>query len=93
MHSRNQKKDAIFCEGTCQAWLHRQCAGLTEQAFSFLTNYQCISSDHHLISFNTCYKYTISKPVTKETFNYARGDFASLNEYLLTCDYSVCSII
>jgi len=45
--------------------------------------YQCISSDHHLITFNTCYKYTTSKPVTKKIFNYARGDFVSLNEY--TC--------
>jgi len=51
--------------------------------------YQCIPSDHYLISFTTCYKYTTSKPVTKEIFNYARGDFVSLNEYLLICDYSV----
>ena len=26
-------QDAIFCEGSCQAWLHRGCAGLSKSAF------------------------------------------------------------
>ena len=34
----NNCQDAIFCEGVCKAWLHRQCAGLSRQAFSLLTN-------------------------------------------------------
>jgi len=25
--------DAVFCEGDCQGWLHRQCAGVTHPAF------------------------------------------------------------
>ena len=50
--------------------------------------YQCIPSDHHLITFNTCYKFTTTIPVIKdrEVFDYAKGDYVSLNEYLLGCD-------
>ena len=33
-----KRQEAIFCEGDCQAWLHRRCAGLTKQAFRFLSN-------------------------------------------------------
>ena len=25
--------EAVFCEGSCQGWLHRKCAGLTHLAF------------------------------------------------------------
>ena len=50
--------------------------------------YQCIPSDHHLITFNTCYKITTTISVTKdrEVFDYAKGDYVGLNEYLLGCD-------
>ena len=30
-HKKGQ--DAIFCDGTCQSWLHRRCAGLSRTAF------------------------------------------------------------
>ena len=37
--------DAVFCEGNCQGWLHRKCAGLTRPAFEKLgepnTQYLC----------------------------------------------------
>ena len=26
-------QDSIFCDGLCQGWLHRRCAGLTKKAF------------------------------------------------------------
>ena len=26
-------EDAVFCEGECQGWLHRRCAGITRTAF------------------------------------------------------------
>ena len=51
--------------------------------------YQCISSYHHLITLAICCKNIIPKPVTKETFNYAKGDYVGLNEYLLNCDFGV----
>ena len=51
--------------------------------------YQYISSDHHLITFAICCKNIIPKPLTKETFNYAKGDYVGLNEYLLNCDLGV----
>ena len=37
---------SIFCEGECQSWLHKSCAGLTEQAFKYFSKstipYQCL---------------------------------------------------
>ena len=27
-------QDAVFCEGSCQGWMHRGCAGLTKAAFT-----------------------------------------------------------
>lgn len=31
-------QDAIECEGLCRSWLHRKCAGLSEEAFITATN-------------------------------------------------------
>ena len=50
--------------------------------------YQCILSDHHLITFTISCKNSTPKPVIKETFNYCKGDYVGLNEYLLNCDVS-----
>ena len=50
--------------------------------------YQCIPSDHQLITFNICCGYTTLIPVTKEVFDYAKGDYDSLNEFLLNCDFT-----
>ena len=35
--SKRNGDDAIFCENMCNAWLHRQCAGLSKPAFDALT--------------------------------------------------------
>ena len=38
-NQKNRKcQDAIYCEGTCDAWLHRRCAGLSKTAFTLLQN-------------------------------------------------------
>lgn len=29
--------DSIFCEGTCNSWIHRRCAGLSKPVFEILT--------------------------------------------------------
>ena len=29
-------EDPLFCEGECQGWLHRKCAGVTQPAFQKL---------------------------------------------------------
>lgn len=38
-------QESIFCDGACQAWLHRKCAGLSKSTFSELSKsikpYQC----------------------------------------------------
>ena len=46
-------EDSILCEGDCQKWIHRACAGLTEAAFDVLHRsgqpfkcYQCQLSSH-----------------------------------------------
>ena len=31
-------KDAIFCEGSCNSWLHHKCAGLSSLTFQPLSN-------------------------------------------------------
>ena len=36
--SGRKSQDAIFCEGSCQAWLHRCCAGLTRSRFDELSD-------------------------------------------------------
>ena len=38
-------QDAVFCEGDCQGWIHRVCAGLTRSAFENLSEsvpYLCL---------------------------------------------------
>ena len=38
----NDGQDAIYCEGMCQGWLHRGCAGLSKKAFNVMTEpYYC----------------------------------------------------
>ena len=41
--------EAVFCEGECQGWIHRQCAGLTRPAFNSLSE-----SIPYLCSYCTC---------------------------------------
>ena len=35
--------NAIYCEGTCDSWLHHQCTGLSKPAFQLFVNkpYRC----------------------------------------------------
>ena len=54
--------EAVFCEGDCQGWIHRKCAGLTRSAFNRLgesdTQYLC--SQCMLANQNSAYqKYAI----------------------------------
>ena len=35
--SRHSGQDAVYCEGKCASWLHRQCAGLSVPCFSLIT--------------------------------------------------------
>jgi len=39
-------EDAVFCEGNCQGWIHRKCAGITRPAFEKLGE----SDAHYLCS-------------------------------------------
>jgi len=41
--------EAVFCEGECQGWIHRHCAGLTRPAFNSLS-----ASIPYLCSYCTC---------------------------------------
>ncbi|KAG8146830.1 hypothetical protein E2320_013931 [Naja naja] len=33
----NDDQDAILCEASCQKWFHRECTGMTENAYGLLT--------------------------------------------------------
>ena len=35
---RGKGQDAVFCDGSCHAWLHRHCAGLSRRRFEALAN-------------------------------------------------------
>ena len=35
--NKNDGEDAIFCEGRCNSWLHRKCAGLSNSTFQHLS--------------------------------------------------------
>jgi len=51
-------------------------------------DYKCVKSDHYLITFTTNFKHLASAPTSTEVFNYAKGDYVGLSEYLLSCDLS-----
>ena len=50
--------------------------------------YQCVASDHCLITFSTSFKHITPTPITKEVFNFTKGDYNGLSEYLLNSDLS-----
>lgn len=35
---RKKGHESVFCDGACQEWLHRQCAGLSKAAFQAVSN-------------------------------------------------------
>ena len=39
-NGRKKGQDAIFCEGECQSWMHRHCAGLSKNRFQELSSSQ-----------------------------------------------------
>ena len=38
--SKSNGEDAVFCEGSCQSWMHRQCIGMSIPIFRALAIYQ-----------------------------------------------------
>ena len=52
--SKTKGEDAVYCEGSCQAWMHRQCIGMSLQVFSGLTQslapFYCLYCCHLKIS-------------------------------------------
>ena len=38
--SKAKGQDCVFCEGTCQGWIHRQCAGIPKPVFNVLSQSQ-----------------------------------------------------
>ena len=60
------------------------------QCISFDSHSSFLSSDHHSITF----KIALTKPLTKRScyssFNYSKGDYDGLHEYLFNSDFSFC---
>ena len=36
-NGKKEGQDAIYCDGVCQAWLHRKCAGLPKDRFKLVS--------------------------------------------------------
>ena len=51
-------QDSIFCDSTCQAWLHRKCAGLSKSIFNELSKstkpYQCTHCKLNVLQSEVC---------------------------------------
>ena len=47
--AKSKGQDSVFCEGSCQGWLHRTCAGLSKSMF------KVISSPEHNCPFYCLY--------------------------------------
>lgn len=54
--------------------------------------FECVTSDHHLITFCIVFQYSAPPIIIKEAPNFKRGDYEHLTEYLLSCDCSTHSI-
>jgi len=54
--------------------------------FLHFQEYQCITSDHYLITFTINFEFSILCPTSKEFLNFTKGDYSGLTEYLLNCD-------
>ena len=66
-------QDAVFCEGDCQGWIHRMCAGLSRPAFDNLNE-----STPYLCSFCTCTKQYKEICDLKETVKSLSNKLAKL---------------
>jgi len=76
---------------TCGNILDLVLTNCPEQIFNLLVyplQYQCVSSDHYLITFSVAFRYHTPSPSIREVINFKRGDYAGLSEYLLSCDFS-----
>ena len=51
-------------------------------------DYQCVTSDHYLITFTITFEHLVSSPTINEVFYFIKGDYTGLSEYLLSCDLS-----
>ena len=52
-------EDSIFCDGNCQGWIHRSCAGLARDKFNTLS----IRETHPSIYCPQCWLHTVEKRV------------------------------
>ena len=74
--TKNKGQDSVFCEGSCQGWLHRRCAGLSKSIF------KVISSPEHNFPFYCLYcthvRYSEQISNLKSTINDLSGKLAKL---------------
>ena len=76
--------EAVFCEGNCQGWLHRKCAGLTRPAFDTLGE-----QDQYLCSY--CMMVSQSKEISNltDTIKNLHTAITSLTESITSLQSSV----
>ena len=74
--AKSKGQDSVFCEGSCQGWLHRTCAGLSKSMF------KVISSPEHNCPFYCLYcthvRYSDQISNLKSTIEDLSGKLAKL---------------
>ena len=68
----DSKDESVLCEGTCNGWLHRVCAGLTKAAFE-----ECQKSTD---SFLCHYFSQVEVKALKQQLNELRAELAALRK-------------
>ena len=72
------KDQALFCEGVCQRWLHRYCAGVS------VPHFESVSASSEPFYCIGCFQATHSAELTslKETISSMQTEIAELKENL-----------
>ena len=78
---RGKGQDAVFCDGSCHAWLHRHCAGLSRGRFEALAN----SEEAFLCP-------TCQREGQEETVTLLKDEVAALRAELLQLKDSVVAL-
>ena len=78
---RGKGQDAVFCDGSCRAWLHRHCAGLSRARFEAVAN----SEEEFLCS-------TCQREGQEETIALLKDEVAALRAEFLQLKDSVVAL-
>ena len=80
-------EDAIFCEGSCNSWLHHKCAGLSSSTFQHLSDsnkpFLCV---YCLLSNQAVQIAKLKSTLAQLTSKLSGGGFSQVEELLSTSE-------